>query len=293
MINLSNNDFHQLIRKIDNQLINENIPISSRPLRACSYISAQLKESIPLINKSSLDYPVTNENIATHINQWYDNMYGDLLLIDMSPGSYFTYFRGTIFEVKFPRILGTVNFKIDRDLEKYKKDVISNEIPNFNVLNSILKIRQGFINTLSDKELECFFVEYCRNYFSITSFQNYLQKYQYFIEAHEDYKQAVSVLRLESTNFGLSKWSSLQFAEKILKGLILTKDDNVDKTHELRELNKQFYCLFNLKFDDEIIKGLNCSASVRYDNTMCNRNDAFSSHQKSLLFLNQIIGILT
>jgi hypothetical protein len=102
-----------------------------------------------------------------------------------------------------------------------------------------------------------------------------------------DMDTAVYHLTNLDCQYGLSRWASLQAAEKTLKGFIRVLGDKPPKTHDLQKLaslathvglstSKTFQGL-----DPGLIARAQCSPSVRYDDTVT-REEAVDAHHASL-----------
>jgi hypothetical protein len=80
-----------------------------------------------------------------------------------------------------------------------------------------------------------------------------------------DLDTAASCLMSPIPECGLSKWSSLQAAEKTIKGFIRLKGETSPKTHILNTLLNQAERLSLPKLDSSIVNNVQCKPDVRYD----------------------------
>jgi hypothetical protein len=86
----------------------------------------------------------------------------------------------------------------------------------------------------------------------------------------------------KADRFGESKWASLQAAEKILKAAVEIKGASYKFGHDLASICQQLDGL-GVTFDwGPIVMKIQCSASIRYGEITCTRDEAVSAHQASL-----------
>jgi hypothetical protein len=87
--------------------------------------------------------------------------------------------------------------------------------------------------------------------------------------------------------YGLSRWSSLQAAEKYLKNFIQEAGGNFKYTHDLHKLASQACKLGLPEIDDETIKAAQCDAAVRYE-LPSSKQQAVSTHYAAIKILAHI-----
>jgi len=281
--------------EIEHQLKNEDIPIFARPMRAMGLAAQKLNMTIPLIHNENQDFSNYNsENMSDQIDKWYHDKYGDLLKIDFSPASYVVLVNGDAFEAKMPRIYGKVRILANRDLTKeYTKiSSSSDDLPCCNYLRCIKGLTQKIANQISDEEIIKLVNEFMINHTSINIFENFIDRYEYFHEGFSDYKESVKLILEQKPNYGLSKWETLQFIEKIFKGILKKNNIRPAYTHKLDELNDLLNNKIGIPIDSENIKAISCSPDVRYDKSLVNKADAINAHKKSLLVLSIVIRYL-
>ena len=230
--------FDRLMEEIDNQLIQEHVPIPARPLIAIFSI-------IP--SRFNCSFSIASP-IGIAINTWFNERYGDKLKIDFTIGETVVLIKGDPYLV---RLLPIVN------------GVIS----EINVLDWI-DAPPGLMNSLGQKDLDNLIELIIEQSEMFTTIYNLPR------ELTIDLYIAVSCLlrypiveSLESTilEYGLSKWSSLQAAEKTIKEFIRLKGETPPHTHILNKLLYQAERLNLPKLDSSIVNNVQCSPSVRYD----------------------------
>ena len=93
--------------------------------------------------------------------------------------------------------------------------------------------------------------------------------------AQADIQTAVDHMVSTKAEYGLSKWASLQAAEKILKHCIQCDGKKFSKTHSLSKLAKQFKTDIGV---DEYIDDIQCQPGIRYGEEPSSLQDAIRAH---------------
>jgi hypothetical protein len=104
----------------------------------------------------------------------------------------------------------------------------------------------------------------------------------YVPEALGDLQVAVDGLFGNPKQCGLSKWSSLQAAEKLIKAFIKEKGGNVNKHHVLSKHLKRAYGLGLKKINQDNVEILECDAGVRYGEKVVTVHEAVEAHHASV-----------
>ncbi len=284
-------EFLKIIEEIDQDLKDRRIPIHFRPLHAMVEFGDRLSISFFMFPLTSNETP-GNYNSATlsfHIERWYEKRYGDLLKFPLGPGSVVTLIKGDPWRIFLPRIYGTVRITCNNDLEKYMKTPritkASEGLPIINVLNCIEGFTQGLANSLKQDELADianFFV------FSVKtlSFLEQISKLPFIVDARADLASSVSHLISKNPHYGLSKWCSLQFVEKLFKCYMKIKGVKFQKTHELNKLAILAEEHGLAKIPESPLILIQCPASVRYGEVKVSLKEAIDSHHASLQVCN-------
>lgn len=110
-MNLNKDIFQTLIERVDAKLSEGNTPIPHRPARATINIFNEHNVSGPLFNsiETALDYPVTENNLFNHVDEWYSERYEAQLYIDPSPGRFPILIGGASYECRLPLTLGILH----------------------------------------------------------------------------------------------------------------------------------------------------------------------------------------
>jgi hypothetical protein len=287
-------EFLEIIGKIDQDLKDRSVPIHFRPLHAMLEFSKRLSISFAMVPPISDETP-GNYNSATlsfHIDNWYKKRYGDILNIPIGPGSVVTLIKGDPWRIWFPKIFGPQDVICHRDLEKYRNRnrilITKNKLPILNVLNCVEGLTQGIANELNQDELteiSNFFILS----FKTLSFLERISKMPFIVEARIDLASSVSHLISKSPHYGLSKWCSLQFVEKLIKCYMKIKDVKFHKTHELNKLSilAQQHGLTNIP--ELLLSLIQCPASVRYGEVKVSLKEAIDSHHAAIEVCNIVV----
>jgi len=101
-------------------------------------------------------------------------------------------------------------------------------------------------------------------------------------QAKGDIDASVTHIFSNPPQYGLSKWSSLQATEKIIKAYIEEKNNNFPFSHDLKKLAGEAKDLGLRGIPDSLLDLIQCSAGVRYGNPIVNLNEAIQAHQACL-----------
>jgi hypothetical protein len=99
-----------------------------------------------------------------------------------------------------------------------------------------------------------------------------------------------SALQLFSqpAQWGASRWSSLQAAEKIIKAFIQEKGGTIEKTHKIRDLVRQALVLGLTRWESPWTRTISCAASVRYGEESSTMLQAIAAHQAAFQVVDSV-----
>ena len=228
------------MEEVDLILQQKDVKIYARSFHAVGELAKLLdiKEDIPIVDRKDAPQIFTPEFIATHIHNWYEKRYGERLKTHMGPGSIAILIKGTPWEVRLPLIYGSVRFVCDTNLSYYRElpELSTNgEIPFCNVLLLIKDLPDSLAEELNNEEQYYIFEKIKSSLNALQSLSNHT-KDPYITEAHVDLETAVNNLVGSNPHYGLSKWSSLQFTEKIIKSKLTKREIDFPNTHNLARL---------------------------------------------------------
>jgi len=290
----NHNDFLKLIDKIDTELKKRNVPIYGRPIEAAREFAKKLKIEIKLgPNCQAIPNRYDGDSLAGHIYEWYQKRYGERLKINFSPGSAAIIIRGDVWKINTPRVFGVVRLTSDRVLDKYpaiKKATFGPNPPIYNILRSIEGFPSDLALTLNNSEL-AHILSFAKYLLDTLHIIEYLRgkKLPLISEAKADYDSAVSYIFMLPPQYGLSKWGSLQFIEKLLKCFLSIKGVGLLKTHELKKLSVLAQENGLPILSKSSIEKVQCSAGVRYGENVFTLEEAVDAHHASLIICNVIV----
>jgi hypothetical protein len=183
-----------------------------------------------------------------------------------------------------PRVVGTVAFVCDRRLAPYRgrpSFASGGRTPVFNILNSVEDLPDGLAAALSHDELDTVASFFMCAGEAVCALEEILDQ-PFVTEARDDLRSAVEHLfSTPSANCGFSKWSSLQFIEKLLKAFLQTRSTAYRLTHNLSEL-ADLVEQNGLVVDRTGLLAVQCAAAVRYNSRSVSMADALAAHHHSL-----------
>lgn len=229
------------LNDLDEQLGSEGIAIPGRPLRAMALISKQFKTTISW-----------SSSLSERVDQWFQARYGDKLKMDFSTGKMVLKIKHDLYLAQFPLIYGQVQV---------------------NPLTWIQGVPSGLWQTLTEQEINDVAEKVMWGYEQNTRVVRLTK-----VET-DDIGAAIHFLFSPHPNFSLSKWSSLQSAEKALKAFLKSKNASFPKTHNLQTLIDR--CEANGLSKNTAIKSLaakiQCDPSIRYGEVI-KKEDALEAH---------------
>ncbi|WPO44118.1 HEPN domain-containing protein [Tardiphaga sp. 42S5] len=268
--------FEELMEEIDRGLKSDNVPIHARQIIGWTRVCQKLELNLPMVGQPIAGV-YSGPSLSGHIKDWYDARYGDRLKIDFSIGYIPIAILEDLYLVRLPLVFGAAQIFIDRSPRPTNDQLnkTSRNAARSNIADWIVDLTDHTRTCLSEPSLEEIF-RTC-----ITAFEqaNYW---------HSREKKLVEVftgdLKLSATqaiegNFGLSRWHSLQAAEKATKAFIRKFGENPPFTHDLNKLTKQAARLGSITFTQKDVSDANCPAGVRYEGDASTQAQALSANE--------------
>lgn len=260
-------EFNKVMEEIDEQLRKKGVTIPQRQLLGALEFSRRFKVEFSIAPPSFW---------GEKIKDWFDKKYGDRLKVKIQTGEVVVLIKEDPYRLRLPVIFGKT--KLSCDPRNYRDPTKKNR----DVLNYIEELSPAIVEELSYQELKEIFDFFIEAYRGLKNLKS--QKIKHLDEALGDLQNAVDNIMESKPRPGLSKWASLQFIEKVLKGVLKTKtkDENIPRTHNLKILNEQIGDLGGEKIPQDIIDKIQCSADVRYENELVSLDQAVEAHHASL-----------
>lgn len=295
-------EFEELMFEIDKILTEKEIPIQARSIQALaeagSLLGIQNMKILPIESKP-IQGVYEGDSLLAHIDEWIQDRYGDRLKMDFSLGYSLVVIRQTPWLIKFPFMVGNIRIICERDLTKKFQTFVVNKSggppkrPEINLLSLIENLPQQLASELTNGELE-------------KLLHNFACFLDFFIKAHEhskneqlitigltDLKDSANYCVNGRITYGLSRWASLQAAEKFLKFYIEKKGEKYPYIHDLDKLAEQACRLGLPSIENKIIADTNCDPKVRYRTSTDLTSDIVDAHLGALRIGTLVIKTLT
>ncbi len=236
----------------------------------------------------------SGDDLTTRIFQWFKNLYGDKLKVEWGVGSIAVELAGDIYEIKYPWIIGSVKMIADPSTMSQKDQMIDNK-PAVNALSYIKGLSPQIASSLNQQQLhellQIFYLGYsCLDKMGYAARDTENPGQNLLIpEALGDLKASSTHLLERPPELGLSKWSSLQAVEKMIKAYISPKGGSFKWTHSLTELANEAEKLGLVPISRNDIQVVQCSPSVRYDSSGLTLTEVVAAQHAAIRVCNQII----
>ncbi len=270
--------FNELMTQIDCELAKQKFAISKRPIRALGIISTRFGILLPFGQPPPGTNPELSKYwpISKRVRKWYKHHYGDRLNMDFSSGRMAFMINEDVWVFRFPRLYGSAEFVSSKTIKSERIRTDGKPV-TYNILDCIESFPDGFRMSLSDSQL-AILGKYFRLGFEVFSSLEMLSGNDLIMSAKADISTSIGHLFARQPQYGLSKWSSLQAAEKILKATIEMRGGNYSKTHKLKKLVEEVKkCGLSLDVSI-IIAEIQCAPAIRYGQEPCSKTDAIRSH---------------
>lgn len=285
MNNLPRNktEFNLLMEEIDAELKERNIPIIARPLHALKVVCKKFGISLNIAPSSTPAIPGVYEgdSLSLHIDDWFKSKYGKRLLMG-DFGSTVVLIKGDPWRIRMPMIFG-FHFGCDRDITKetiiiHRSSVRYDKV--INLLHYIEDLTPDLARELSDDELKDIADFFILSYNALFRMWQICRR-PLLKRAKMDLESSANHIFTPPAGYGLSKWSSLQCVEKMLKAYIDIKGGNYKRIHDLDKLMCQACQVGAIALPHQDLLSLQCSASVRYE-TPVSLQQAIDAHQAAV-----------
>lgn len=283
--------FSEVMEKIDKELQLENHCISGREIRAMSKVSEEFNiAEFPLRSSDIVPGVYTVDNIATHVYKWFEEKYGNKLNMENNLAHMILSIKGVQYKVGFPILYGTMQILFDPTMRKYNSLGQKNNPAQLNLAAYIEDLTPKLASALTESEIIQLVTLYGSSYNAILRYRDSGLPFQQEVLA--DLESAVDAFFYVHQQYGQSKWASLQFTEKLLKGLIQSTGNKFQYSHELQTLAKQASDITGIIIDSNLIQQIECKAAVRYSATLVSADEAIKAHHASLEVLRCMMDFL-
>ena len=225
--------------------------------------------------------------------EWFRKQYGERLNLNLDFGSTVVQIRHDLYLLPIHRLYGTIIQHCDpmffrRDLgPKLGK----NGPVKTNLLESLSGVTPDFVKTLVAQDCERMLQVYERAFLGLSRVEDACAA-PLVKEAKDDLYTSAQQLAGQNPNYGFSRFSSLLAVEKLLKSFLKSKGDS-KWGHSLNELATKAHSLGLPPIRASLLSDVQCSASVRYESSSVNKDEALKAHYAALSLSSDIAPHLT
>jgi hypothetical protein len=236
---------------VDARLAGEGVAIHARSFHAWIAVQRDMRISVPLGHPS-----------MTVVGDYFAAKYGRRRLMDAFVGRMLVVFGHDPWVLRFPLVYGRVRVDLLRMIEDGTPDLIARLTAN----------DRAFLDDLVPRAFDAF---------------NALT--QVPTELCADWRAAVDQAVDPRGDFGLSRWSSQQVVEKLLKafirnhGGVVPQGRALQHQHELEPIAAAAEALGLRPLDRALLAKVECRAGVRYPGNSVTLADAVGANQASVL----------
>lgn len=263
-------DFESMMRTIDAALQQEGVPIHMRELEALRRAAMMLNTDLKIQSPAAIPGLYEGDSLSGHIVEWVRARYADRLKIDTALGYSAIVLKADAWLFKFPLAYGEFRATVDRDLSRHRPRFVVSQKGQpreqlvFNVLLCIDKLPQGLASELSDDELRAILQFFLVGQEFFNALKSFCRDDDLAMAALLDFNTAARHCVAGFKEYGLSRWASLQAAEKMLKHYISKRGGVAPFSHKLDKLTSQASELGLATMDQEDLRAVQCDAAVRY-----------------------------
>jgi HEPN domain-containing protein len=270
-------EFLKLIEEVNQTLIENNIPIIARPI---GIFAEKLKVSLPITNTYGI-FLQEYVPLVEHVHEWYEERYGERLKSDFRLGNSVTIIQGDPWRIKIPLVYGRVNVffcppEEVPDKAPEKGAIIINML---DLIEYFPKEKIYSLDLIERNRIISFFSLAYDAFYSIDA----VRRNPLITSALSDIDSAVSHIMDKKAQYGLSKWSTLQFSEKLLKSYLIKKGTKPPKSHNVIKLHSLAVKHGMPAIKQKILISIQCQPSVRYEEEYITLENAINSHLASLI----------
>jgi len=285
-LQLGDEELHKVLTEIDAELRVKNPQVFGRELRGFRAFCHRFNLSMAMHNP-----------LAERIFNWFTQQYGDRLRGDWNFGNTAIEIRHDLYAMKVGFFYGTGIVFCDPKLSGIPSSTKASFNPNAafrsNLFEHVDGLTPEFIRTLTSEECNRMLEAYARAFVGFSRMKDIqatpdrpgapLCK-----EALDDLNQSATHLTASKPNYGFSRWSSLQAAEKILKSYAVQNGGKLLRTHNLSKLEKEAVNAGVASPKPTLLQDIQCDPDVRYAANSVKKDEAVRAHYAVLTLCSQI-----
>lgn len=238
------NELDDRLRAIDDELVRKHVPIPSRPLVISLTYQSALR----------INFVIPSE-VSDYIDEWYAKKYGSIK--NSSPiGLSVVGISGHIFAVELPIIFGSCSIQPLQYIKGLTPEIwqAQNENNQRRIEDTVLQIIRRF--------------QVIARHLDIIG---------------GDLNASATHLLGPSGDYGLSKWSSFQAVEKLIKASLQVKKIKYKFDHNLNALLRLSAEHGFPRIPQNLVAKIKTTAGVRYGEKMVELSEAVNAHYASII----------
>lgn len=295
----SEDEFLSQMDAIDERLRTQGVSITGRPIVAIGEFSKLLHEELrgyPL-DREPVPGRYTGDDLVIRIDRWYRDRYGDRLLMDSKNGRVVIILRGDPWVMDLPLIFGgggglrfVCEYGRPTTLPSTPRVYRRGERPQaseYNVLDAIVGLTDGLAKTITKAECDEILQVFLWGREAYEALRHSTRSG--LVELVEGDLEAAVVHLSGHYQPGLSKWASLQAAEKIVKAYIKETSGGHKFGHDLTDQASQAASAGLPIIDPALIQDIQCPAGVRYGQPSVSVAEAVAAHHASLRVVAHVV----
>jgi hypothetical protein len=287
----SDAEFDGAMESLDARYAKSGLDLSWRPVHAHIEMENLLGHDLPFGQAALTPNPSGFEgaDLAARVSHWFRARYGDQLDEDLGPGRVAFRLRGGRWAFRLPGFIVETQMLVragagDSELPKELEGQEYADIDIFDYAeNGPSNIALSLTSTERDELVSTFLL----GYEALARLKQWDEE-TLIAHALADNDTCVFHLTAPSPAAGLAKWSALQATEKALKGYLQLRTKSFPHGHDLTKVANAAIAQGLSSAMLAWLKEIQCSAGVRYGETMVSQNDAFAAHYASLRVLRTV-----
>jgi HEPN domain-containing protein len=270
---ITDEELHKVLREIDDELRAKGTRLFGRELQGWTLFCRKFHLKMAM-----------SDPLAVRILDWFSKQYGDRLKGDLDFGKTVVEIRHDLYSLRLCRLYGTEIVYCDPLLLGQNlgpRLATSGFGVRTNLFDYLQGVTREFIKSLTPDECNNLLQAHRRGFLALSRMSD-VEGAPYGKEARDDLLQSAAQLTSQSQNCGLSRWGSLQAAEKVLKSFITQNGTTPQKTHNLTNLVAAAASVGLPPIDSSLIRSIQCNPEVRYSARSVGKAEALNAHYAAL-----------
>jgi hypothetical protein len=268
---ITDEDLHKVLTEIDTELRASSDRVFGRELRGWMAFCKKFGLAMAM-----------HDPLAVRIYDWFTRQYGDRLKNDMAFGNTVVEIRKDFYSLRVCRCYGRGKIFCDPTLPAIPPGGVSVNQPfTSRLFEQIDGLTPEFIKSMTSDECNNILDTYARGFLGLSRMLD-VEGAPYSKEAYDDLLQSAAHLVSKNPNYGFSRWSSLQAAEKTLKSFTVQSGGKLELIHKLADLEKQAVAVGLPVLPPNLLADIQCSPKVRYEAHTATKAEALKAHYAAL-----------